>query len=471
MLVSNPFFQPRLSKIRPLHFSLVVLLGLITLSSLSLGPNPIFEDDAFFYWVSAIRTVEHGFPTFDGYEPTNGFHWAWFLVLASFAFISESIGVSTATTKAVFLILPSLIVWMSILLSVNKYLLFLTFTSAFFVGATMESSLAGLFLGIGLVNLAQRKSSALWFTLAMILRVDLIIAVSPALLILPRRQVIHVVGGMMLAVVSSLAVNYLLVGEFFTVSSEIKASNALKSLDAYVDNTIQNISSYGNLYRYFVVLVLNLFAVLIYARNFKKLHLSNFLTIIFIANSFLIFHSVASSMRDWYFAPTIISLLLINSFYIAHLNLNVHSRVVSILHFAALTGLVLMAIYCVKYYQSWLSGIDFHRDTCVSINNERIFVYDGSGKLAWNLYACGTVTNGDGLVNSHAYLRNVKEDSLYLNYLQDNQIRFYITNNQSSRYNCPAPDSCFEPDDVVPRLRSWGGSELTTYTLVEILHP
>ena len=155
-------------------------------------------------------------------------------MLTSFAFIPGGIGVSAVTTKAFFLILPSLIVWIAILGTVNKSLVFLTFTSAFFIGATMESSLAGLFLGIGLVNLAQRKTPVLWFTLAIILRVDLIIAVSLALLTLPRRQIIPVIGGMLLAVTAPLTANYLMVGEFFTVSSEIKAGSALKSAEAYV---------------------------------------------------------------------------------------------------------------------------------------------------------------------------------------------------------------------------------------------
>ena len=466
----NKSFQPAYGTPLLTTLPFVTLLGLVTISSLSLGPNPIFEDDVFFYWVSALRTVEFGFSTFDGHEPTNGFHWAWYVTLTLFAFLSQGIGESTLTTKAFFLLLPSLIIWIAIFSHVNKSLILLTLASSFFICSTMETSLAGLLLGIGLVNSAQKKSPVLWFTLAMLVRIDLIIAVIIALSALPRRQVISTIGGTILATAASITVNYLLVGEFFTVSSELKASGAIKSLEAYFYNALSNFSSYGNLYRYFVVFALNVLAIFLYVEKTEKFQGLNFLITLLAANSFLIFHSLVSSIRDWYFAPTIISLLILNGLYIGHNKLDVRRRITILLNLTAIAGFLLLAVYSMQYYSSWVSGIDFRKNACAIVKNQRVFVYDGSGKLAWNLYDCATVTNGDGLVNSHAYLRNIIKNNDYLSYLRDNQIRFYINNSKKSSHNCPVPSSCFNATDVTTKLRSQGGSRLTTYTLVEVLY-
>jgi hypothetical protein len=66
----------------------VVLLGtylLVLLSRFAHGGNqflPFFEDDFFYYLVVARNLVHHGVSTFNGIQPTNGYHPLWLLINA-----------------------------------------------------------------------------------------------------------------------------------------------------------------------------------------------------------------------------------------------------------------------------------------------------------------------------------------------------------------------------------------------------
>lgn len=61
-----------------------------------------FFDDAFYYVGTAYRLWQHGFPTFDGLVPTNGFHPLWLatlvVVAAPFAIAGTQTGLVTAVT-------------------------------------------------------------------------------------------------------------------------------------------------------------------------------------------------------------------------------------------------------------------------------------------------------------------------------------------------------------------------------------
>lgn len=470
MINSNGYHKPNFVSPRELLiiFSILVL-GILTLFSLEFGPNPIFEDDAFFYWVSALRTIEHGFPTFDGYEPTNGFHWLWYFTLTCSALFAQLSGVSTLTSNAIFLLLPSLVLWTIVFRNMHSSLIFLALVSALFIGFTMETALAGLLLGIGLLKILKNKSPLIWLTLAMLARVDLILAIGVILPLLAKRHLVLLLSGAIFSVLVSMTVNYLLVGEFFSVSSELKAGSAINSASGYLSNLWSNVSSYGNLYRYLIVLVLNIVLIILHIKYSKGTKNVVFFAVVFAANTFLIAHSLVSSMRDWYFAPTIIALLLLTSSYIAPISEKVRAKLVLLLNCTAFMGVALLLAYTVMFYPSWVSGKEFYKEACDVLDGERVFVYDGSGKLAWNLYDCAEVTNGDGLVNSHKYMREILKHGRFIEYLEENRIRFYITNNKGSPFNCPVGNVCFDDSRVKLRARSEGGSILTSYQLVEIL--
>jgi hypothetical protein len=74
---------PKWTRILP-----VVLLGtylLVLLSRFTHGGNrflPFFEDDFFYYVVVARNLVDHGVSTFNGIQPTNGYHPLWLLINA-----------------------------------------------------------------------------------------------------------------------------------------------------------------------------------------------------------------------------------------------------------------------------------------------------------------------------------------------------------------------------------------------------
>ena len=70
---------------------LLLLSGLfcvITHLRLAAAGAPIYVDDAYYYIVPAQNWWKLGFFSFDGVEPTNGFHplWAWLNALLLFPF-------------------------------------------------------------------------------------------------------------------------------------------------------------------------------------------------------------------------------------------------------------------------------------------------------------------------------------------------------------------------------------------------
>jgi hypothetical protein len=458
------------NKVSPMEIGvLILILGTLPLLLMDVVPNPIFEDDAFFYWVSAIRTVESGFPTFDGYEPTNGFHWLWYFIVTFTALIISQLGISTLTVKACFLLVPSLIVWGIIFKGLFIGILPLALISALFVGFSMETALAGLFLGLSLTKLLNKRSPVPWLTLAMLVRIDLISAAICLLPLLKKREVLFLFCGIFLAVLSSMVINYILVGELFTVSSQIKALNTPKTLSKIFANVIENASSYGNIFRYFLSFSLSLGAIYLYFKCYReKIKFIIFEIVLISANSFLFLHSLISSMRDWYFAPTIIALLIIVS-YMAF-GVPEQKKKLTWPYFSlAFIGMSLICLYSIKFYSSWNSTRVFHEDACASLVNERVFVFDGSGSLAWNLYDCGTVTNGDGLVNSHNYAREVRGRKRYVQYIKENNISLYIVNTFDIPDNCLLRDVCIDPDNIKVLARAKTGSYYSSYRLVRIL--
>jgi hypothetical protein len=176
-------------------------------------------------------------------------------------------------------------------------------------------------------------------------------------------------------------------------------------------------------------------------------------------------------MRDWYFAPTFICLIVLISAYWPS-NLKKEKAIIIVAcNTLASIGLALLCAYAYINIDSWRSGSIFFDEACREISDERVFAYDGAGKISWQLYGCGTVTNGDGLVNSHDYFENVLAKNDFKEYLFINNIRYYIKNSKNTPYNCIVRGVCFAEKDVSLRVNSKGGSQLTDYQLVEIVRP
>ncbi len=216
-----------------------------------------------------------------------------------------------------------------------------------------------------------------------------------------RRSAYLLLRRLAFAGIAVMAVNCLMVGEYFSSSSEVKAGGAVKSLFSYIFTLAVNLVSPGNLYRYLIVLALNAVLIFLYVKYVDNTRKLTFFTVMFAANAFMLAHSVLSHMRDWYFAPTIISLLVLTSSHIHLASDRIKTRIAIGLNGVAIIGVGLLVAYAVTYYPAWQSRKKFYDEACEILDGERVFAYDGSGKLAWTLYSCANSTNGDGLVNSH----------------------------------------------------------------------
>jgi len=149
--------------------------------------------------------------------------------------------------------------------------------------------------------------------------------------------------------------------------------------------------------------------------------------------SFLVFHTFFGDARDWYFTPTGVSLIFIVDKFLSKNKLNINIKSLINFFIIVITFIQLSASlgYFLNEYKNTLLSSEFIKETKKILpNKSKVYVFDGSGYLSWNLLPEINVINGDGLVNSHAYYKMItqKRTDLFLNYLRNKKIEYYITN-------------------------------------------
>lgn len=149
--------------------------------------------------------------------------------------------------------------------------------------------------------------------------------------------------------------------------------------------------------------------------------------------SFLGFHTFFSDTRDWYFTSTGVSLIFLLDKFISNnkININIKSLINFLIVIITFIELSASLGYFFKEYQSSLLTREFIKDTKKILpNKSKAYVFDSSGYLSWNLLPEINVINGDGLINSHSYYKMItqKRTELFLNYLRNNDIQYYVTN-------------------------------------------
>lgn len=223
------------------------LKALVALSAASRGVS-FFIDDAFYYLLIARNFAASGVPTFDGINPTNGFHPLWMLVLAAmYKVIGAAAGLFTQIVAAKAVELLTLAAALGLCLAAFRRLRPATPLAWGFPGAAvillaprlyvfeqgMESTLAAALLLAAIYGVIDRKPLWLMVTLPLLFlaRLDsLVFVIGPLALwwVLQEgpawRAHARTFAPVALVVAAFIGMNIALTGHANTISGQIKSS-------------------------------------------------------------------------------------------------------------------------------------------------------------------------------------------------------------------------------------------------------
>jgi hypothetical protein len=400
----------------------VVVGGTAALTLVARGvPNPFLEDDAYFYLQIAWNIGSGEGSTFDGLHVTSGYHLLWMAVLSPLAFLVRTVGlgkpgflVAVCALSMAIAAVTAATAFRTVPERVLALLIFLV------CGITMETTLLGSLLVVfwrlflGEIRLSW-PVVALAAALVPLSRIDyawlvpavaLVGALNPDRDRVPRLPVGPVVAGTLAGVTLHLAVLRTLFGAWATVSSAFHADRVGRGPLYFA---LWNGSSTGNLLRFIVLTVLVVFAL----RMWRGPRRVSSLAALALAVSPLVGYAFLVHLRDWYF---LVALLLA---------LMTASRVgagAPRLWRGVVAALTLLVGTAVGGYL-WMNGGDMRRTARFVTEANRaltardvVYGIDGTGFPGWWLNA--HVVNGDGLVNSWAYLERLRANRL-ATYLED----------------------------------------------------
>ncbi len=488
MQIKNISIFNKKYKLYALLFSIILLF--FAEYSLFHYPTGLFEDDTYFYYTITYNSLIKGFITFDGINSTNGFHPLWMFLLFICGLPLKLIGIYNPSIYGFIFNLFSVFIWYLIFFNLRNILVqFLAFSFSLLSGLGMEGGLAGLIIiQIFKSYFNEEYQSKNWLFFPLVLtRIDLSITafflslkkikfktfweIKPFLIIL-------------LAIFSTFLLNLIIDGSIFSISSILKSSEG--NLHPPIINVLNNLNQgIGNYVRYtFVFTICAILFYLIFISKklpniFNRKIPNTYTTLYLCASSlsFLIFHTIFGDVRDWYFAPTGISLIFLLDNFLNTKEFQEKKFIIFIL--VLLLSLMLTSSfgYLIKERNNSLLAKDFTNQVTNSIpSNSRIYVVDGSGYLGWALLPNLNVINGDGLVNSFSYYNMIKQGrvDLFFDYLKTNKIEYYITNGHfghclGNPWIYRKCDQLRNNDDIVIRIKNQNGENVEIIGGEEIL--
>lgn len=412
-------------------------LGFAALTTpLTRVPNPLIEDDGYFYSRIAYNLGVHSFSSFDNINITSGYHLLWGLTLGALskllaiftldrsyhliAHLGLAFGVIGWTAQAFFrrplerVAVIALMAWsfamteVAVLALLQLYLLsrFITRRDDF-----LKSPID--LIVIALMPLTRVDSLAVLGVLGLYF------------LIYDRRSFVRFVAAAAVGTLVHFALMRLMFGHWFGVASLLKTHDMTLVTAARIVHNY-SVTRAQSLRTIITVVLLLTSGYLFYAlRDWRER--TRWAWAVAAATSFFAVHFVLSVMRSWYMAVPMVSLLFLVSVAIEHAA--VGKRTVEVVHGAmcAATALAVCLIFARsgRYYwdeESYSIGF-IDRVNAAVPHNEPIYQISGSGYTAYWLEQ--PVVNGDGLVNSHEYLERMNKSAL-ASYLEDSDICLII---------------------------------------------
>lgn len=425
-----------------------------------------FLDDAYFYMKTALNFSRGVGSTFDGMNSTNGYHPLWFLLLSAWYFVIELFGKASPETllRATFILIVCINTVSLLLVSdimreftgkeqKNTIVIFLALiiTMPLFLVIGLEQQLLILLFLLYLYYEISGKNNSIFIKpllLSMIIltRTDMIIYLLPAILFYEYKispEAKRLTRTIRLSVFPLLTYggyqlsNYLIFGEFTTVSSKIEFIPGIPLIQYHLPMPLSDPIRFGLL----LIFLTGLTGYLLRGR--KRLHENSRIQIACLFDALFFFSIVymlihysfnKNGMREWYYSmPVLIALIS----FVLYMPVKIRPVVSSVIAGGILLFFfVLFRPYYYNTSDAYLYAMEVKRNTTA---DDRIYMYDYSGLIGF--FSERSVINGDGLINSFEFLR-IKESGRLSEYLNT------VGVNHISTYAYSKPDSAgYIPDD------------------------
>jgi hypothetical protein len=424
----------------------VCFAGLLVLPlALSLGMREVAcplsgfaEDDSWFYAQIAYQWPRMGLPSFDGIHPTSGFHLLWGAVLGIvsglLSLVTDDKHSHAVAFFSVYSVLLAMVAEQSSRGARRRRLSFLCilvlFTTSAFLMETAMLTLFLLLLGRRLLGFEgacawSRQGLAvavlgIWIVLC---RLDaVIIAVVWAVIGWRQPWSRALVLGALVGVALQLTSMQVLFGEWFSVSSQLKAARAAQGEGGLLACGMKG----GILFRAGVGALLTLWAWLAVRSERGRARVVKLGGLLGVA-VFSVAHLLLSEVRSWYFLP-----LYGVSWWIVACSDSCDKASRWSFRSGLMPGFAALAIAIVGYKayrivateaktdQAW-AFIDKVRELVPA--SQPIFEIDASGFPGY--WSERRLINGDGLVNTYDYARKLSAGNL-AGYLEEEHICWVI---------------------------------------------
>ena len=422
-------------------------LSLLSLMLIEKFPNGIFEDDVYFYFQIARNILETGRSTFDGIETTNGYHPLWMGILVLAGLPAKLLDAHNSLLFAFCFVLVSCATWALSLAYLRKEAMLLGAVLGLYCGLGMETPLASFLLIKVFDRVLKNESALVWVYLMVATRIDLVVAVLPLWFVVDRKEGRRLVAAALLAGFTVGAFNLALTGFPYSISAYIKARTMSRNP---LSTLVNNFRGWGGLYRYSVLVLANsmiFYRVKRLARMWTPHEARTTWLLLTSANAFVVFHTLVSGIRDWHFAPSLLSLLYLWSrLELRSISMEDKSPTDPWLRWgmlaAAGAGIVLFCAYVALRSDDMKYSREFIADVRKAVpTGSTIYALDGAGYLGWMLHGHPRVIDGDGLVNSFEYYQSTYLPCELDAYFRQHSIDYYVKTSLGTP-NCPTGCYC-----------------------------
>jgi hypothetical protein len=417
------------------------------------------HDDSFFYIKTASNFSKGLGSTFDGINPTNGYHPLYFISLVILFFVPNLLFKASPEFLYRIVVLFHLIMIIGIQFFVYKafrniykynfkkislLLLFILLSSFVFIrDFGLESHLACLIISIFLYIKSKELVAggnsillkSLLITGLFLTRTDYIFSFIPVLLILDfylstrrKKYILISLTVLFITVILYYTLNYLFFGNINTVSGKLLNGFPSINLKSNIDTLLIDPAK---LYNQFVRIILTIVVFVVFCFHYLKSKTKNdtvskFNLIILGLGAgsvvFTVIHLTYNiySIREWYMTPPVfIAIIMISIFFF---NRKIILKISLILS-------VILLIYV--FYGSrlknlkYVSGYEYAKSLNTIVKeNESIYQIDYCGVIGF--FSGRSVVDGDGLINSFEYLDYLKKNKID-EYISKYNIKYYST--------------------------------------------
>ncbi|MEM4396974.1 MAG: hypothetical protein QXR30_04960 [Candidatus Woesearchaeota archaeon] len=435
-----------------LSFLCLILVFFILFFNISINYLINFtNDDSYFYLKTALTFALEGKSSFDGINPTNGYHPLWFLLVSIiykscliFGFSSNEFLLRIIFVATSLINLLTLFFVRKIIKEVNRqpntfifivtFLLLVPFVLFYLVGLEVQVFILTLviliYLLLKFIKYGLNKFLIIYisctFSLLFLARVDIFWYVIVSVFIFTvnykREQLLGMLQTLvipLLIIIIYVIINKINFQTYYPISSYYKLSfNVLENFRFFPLPQKDPIN--------FALLLLISFFTGIYYLNktYKKLknndvlRLIEWLNIAFLIFLFLNFLINSNGAREWYYSFPMFTSILMFSMTIAGTKYE-KLIILSIIIFNIFYFLIFRS-----YYYNHISAYNFANKIKKLLPEEvKIYQIDYSGLIAF--FSGKRIINGDGLINSYEYYEAIKSGKL-LDYLQNIKPDYFV---------------------------------------------